>query len=313
MRVIFIGTGEVGLPTLSWLLKEHTVVAVVAQPDKPVGRKQELAPPPTKSLALEHGVPVLQPRKIREPESVAELAALAPEVIVVMAYGQILPKAILDLPTKACLNLHASLLPLYRGAAPIQASILAGDAESGIAVMWMDEGLDTGDVLLVRRLRIRRRETGGTLHDRLAELAPEALADAMALLEKGTAPRMPQQSEAATYAAKLSRQSGVIDWRASCREIDRQVRAMNPWPASSTMLCDAVGGAQRKLKVFSLIQCRRVSGEPGTVLRADKRGILVAAGEGAVLLTDVQLEGKRRMPVADFLLGHPMAAGSRVE
>jgi methionyl-tRNA formyltransferase len=313
MRVIFIGTGEVGLPTLSWLLKEHTVVAVVAQPDKPVGRKQELAPPPTKSLALEHGVPVLQPRKIREPESVAELAALAPEVIVVMAYGQILPKAILDLPTKACLNLHASLLPLYRGAAPIQASILAGDAESGIAVMWMDEGLDTGDVLLVRRLRIRRRETGGTLHDRLAELAPEALADAMALLEKGTAPRMPQQSEAATYAAKLSRQSGVIDWRASCREIDRQVRAMNPWPASSTMLCDAVGGAQRKLKVFSLIQCRRVSGEPGTVLRADKRGIMVAAGEGAVLLTDVQLEGKRRMPVADFLLGHPMAAGSRVE
>ena len=180
MRVIFIGTGDVGLPTLSWLLKEHTVLAVVAQPDKPVGRKQELAPPPTKSLALENGVPVLQPRRIREPESVAELAALAPEVIVVMAYGQILPKAILDLPTKACLNLHASLLPLYRGAAPIQASILAGDAESGIAVMWMDEGLDTGDVLLTRKLRIRRRETGGTLHDRLAALAPEALGKAMA-------------------------------------------------------------------------------------------------------------------------------------
>lgn len=313
MRVIFIGTGEVGLPTLNWLLREHTVVAVVAQPDKPVGRKQELAPPPTKRLALEHGVPVLQPRKIREPESVAELAALAPEVIVVMAYGQILPKAILDLPTRACLNLHASLLPLYRGAAPIQASILAGDAESGIAVMWMDEGLDTGDVLLMRRLRIRRRETGGTLHDRLAELAPEALAEAMALLEKGTATRTPQPSDLATYAAKLSRQSGVIDWRASCRAIDRQVRAMNPWPASSTMLCDPAGGPQRKLKIFSLIQCRHASGEPGTVLRADKRGILVATGDGAVLLTDVQLEGKRRMPVADFLLGHPVARGTRVE
>ena len=311
MRVIFIGTGDVGLPTLSWLLKEHTVLAVVAQPDKPVGRKQELAPPPTKSLALENGVPVLQPRRIREPESVAELAALAPEVIVVMAYGQILPKAILDLPTKACLNLHASLLPLYRGAAPIQASILAGDAESGIAVMWMDEGLDTGDVLLTRKLRIRRRETGGTLHDRLAALAPEALGKAMALLENGNATRTPQNSELATYAAKLSRQSGVIDWSASCRAIDRQVRAMNPWPASSTLLCDPAGG-QRKLKVFSLIQCRRVSGEPGTVLRADKRGILVAAGEGAVLLTDVQLEGKRRMPVADFLLGHPIAPGTRV-
>ena len=312
MRVIFIGTGDVGLPTLSWLLREHTVLAVVAQPDKPVGRKQELTPPPTKRLALEHGIPVLQPRKIREPDSVSELAALAPEVIVVMAYGQILPKAILEMPARACLNLHASLLPFHRGAAPIQAAILAGDAESGITVMWMDEGLDTGDVLLTRKLRIRRRETGGTLHDRLAALAPEALADAMLLLEQGTAPRTPQNSEIATYAAKLSRQSGIIDWHASCQAIDRQVRAMNPWPASSTLLCDPAGGPERKLKVFSLIQHRRVSGEPGTVLRADKRGLLIAAGEGAALLTDVQLEGKRRMPVADFLLGHPIAPGMRM-
>ena len=312
MRVLFIGTGDVGLPSLRWLLRAHEVVAVVAQPDKPVGRKQELTPPPTKRLALEHGVPVLQPKRIREPAFGAELAALQPEVIVVMAYGQILPKALLNLPKLACLNLHASLLPAHRGAAPIQASILAGDLESGIAVMWMDEGLDTGDILLMRPLRIRRRETGGTLHDRLAELAPEALAEAMDLLARGTAPRLPQDAARATYAAKLSRESGVLNWHASARTIDRQVRAMNPWPASSTLLPDPAGGAPRKLKVFSVIPFRRASGEPGTVLRADKRGLLIAAGEGAVLLRDIQLEGKRRMPVCDFLPGHPVAVGLRL-
>ena len=220
MRVLFIGTGDVGLPSLRWLLRAHEVVAVAAQPDKPVGRKQELTPPPTKRLALEHGVPVFQPRRIREPAAVAELAALAPDVIVVMAYGQILPKALLDLPRLACLNLHASLLPAHRGAAPIQASLLAGDRESGITVMWMDEGLDTGDILLTRPLRIRRRETGGTLHDRLAELAPEALAEAMNLLARGAAPRLAQDSTRATFAAKLSRESGVINWRASARARD---------------------------------------------------------------------------------------------
>jgi len=312
MRVIFIGTGDVGLPSLSWLLREHEVVAVVAQPDKPVGRKQILTPPPTKQLALEHGIPVLQPQRIREPAAVAELAALAADVIVVMAYGQILPKALLLLPKLACLNLHASLLPLHRGAAPIQAALLAGEPQTGITVMWMDEGLDTGDILLTRPLRIRRRETGGTLHDRLAALAPEALAEAMALLAAGTATRLPQESAAATYAAKLSRESGVIDWRATCKAIDRQVRAMNPWPASSTRLADPAGGLPHKLKIFSVIQCRRTSGEPGIVLRADKHGLLVAAGEGAVLLTDVQLEGKRRMPVRDFLRGHLIAPGTRL-
>ena len=312
MRVIFIGTGDVGLPSLRWLLCNHEVVAVVAQPDKPVGRKQELTPPPTKRPALEHGVPVLQPQRIREPAAVAGLAALNPDVIIVMAYGQILPKTLLDLPKLACLNLHASLLPAHRGAAPIQASILAGDPETGIAVMWMDEGLDTGDILLMRPLRIRRRETGGTLHDRLADLAPQALADAMQLLALGAAPRLPQNNALATYAAKLSRESGVIHWRTSAQTIDRQVRAMNPWPASSTVLPDPVHGTPHKLKVFSVIPFRRASGEPGTVLRVDKHGILVAAGEGAVLLRDVQLEGKRRMPIRDFLLGHHISVGTRL-
>ena len=311
MRVVFIGTGDIGLPSLEWLACKHEVAAVVAQPDKPVGRKQVLTPPPTKAFALERGIPVLQPRRVRDPQAVAELAALAPDVVVVMAYGQILSKAILDLPKLGCLNLHASLLPAHRGAAPIQASILTGDRETGITVMWMDEGLDTGDILLMRRLPIRRRETGGSLHDRLAALSPAALEEAFAEIAAGAAPRIPQSNDRATYAAKLSRETGVIDWTAPSDVIDRQVRALNPWPASSTRLPDAAGTV-RQLKVFSVIRCRRSSGEPGVVLRADKRGILVGAGEGAILLREIQLEGKRRMPVRDFLPGHPVAPGTRL-
>src|SRR3954466_2719602 len=193
MRIVFLGTGDIGVPTLRWLLAAPgiTVAAVVTQPDKPAGRKMELHASAIKTLALEHGLPVLQPRKIREPAALEEVRAFAPDLIVVMAYGQILPKALLYMPTVASLNLHASLLPKYRGAAPIQAAIEAGDRESGVAVMYMAEGLDTGDVLLAKSLPIRRRETGGSLHDRLALIAPEALADALPLLAQGTAPRIP--------------------------------------------------------------------------------------------------------------------------
>ncbi len=312
MRVVYIGTGDIGLPALAWLIREHEVAAVVAQPDKPVGRKQILTPPPTKALALEHGIPVLQPRRIRDAASVAELAAFAPDLIVVMAYGQILSKAILDLPRLGCLNLHASLLPAHRGAAPIQAAILAGDRETGTTIMWMDEGLDTGDMLLAHKLPIRRRETGGSLHDRLAALSPAVLAEALPLIEAGTAPRIPQETARATYAAKLSRETGLIDWRAPSAVIERQVRALNPWPASSTRIPDAAGGPSRQLKVFSVIRCRKSSGEPGIVLRADKRGILVGTGEGALLLREIQMEGKRRMAVRDFLSGHPLAPGVKL-
>ena len=317
MRIVFLGTGDVGLPTLDWLIGNHELVAVVAQPDKPVGRKQELTPPPTKKWALEHGVPVLQPGRIRNPEAVAEIAALQPEVIVVMAYGQILPKVLLDLPPKGCLNLHASILPRFRGAAPIQAAIEAGDRETGVTVMWMDVGLDTGDILLIESLPIRRRETGGSLHDRLASLAAVALAKALPEVESGAAGRTSQLNAAASYAPKLSRESGVIDWRASCGEIDRRVRAMNPWPAASTLLLGEGGNPSRLLKVFSVIQHRRYSASstgvlPGTVVWADKRGIMVAAGKGGVLLRDIQLEGKRRMPVRDLLLGNPIPPGTRL-
>jgi methionyl-tRNA formyltransferase len=309
-RAIFMGTGEIGVPAFRWLLEAAEVAAVVTQPDKRVGRRQELQASAIKRLALERGVCVLQPVKMRAAEAVAEIVDLRAEVIVVMAYGQILPRAVLDAARLACVNLHASLLPRWRGAAPIQAAIEAGDRATGITVMHMAEGLDTGDMILKRETPIRRRETGGALHDRLAGLAAEALADAWPALVAGMAPRIPQDESLATYAPKLSRENGAIDWSASRAAIDRRIRAMNPWPAAHTWLPTADG--LRQLKVFSCIQHRRDSGVPGTVLSADRRGLLVAAGEGAVLLRDIQLEGGRRMVAGEFLRGRPIAPGTRL-
>ena len=290
-----MGTGEIGLPSFQWLLDQpqHEVVAAVTQPDKPVGRRQELQASAIKQLAVTRGVPVLQPVKMRAPEAVAEIVALRADVIVVMAYGQILPVSVLEAARLACLNLHASLLPRWRGAAPIQAAIEAGDRVSGVTVMYMAAGLDTGDILLMKETPIRRRDTGGSLHDRLGLIAVEALAEALPPLETGIAPRMPQDESQANYAAKLSRENGLIDWHASPAEIDRRIRAMNPWPAAHTFFPSADGA--RKLKVFSCIQHRRETGAEGVVMRADKRGILVGAKGGAVLLRDIQLEGKKRM------------------
>src|SRR4051812_17335955 len=213
MRVLFIGTGEIGVPVLRSLIqaREHELVGVVTQPDKPVGREQRVEAPPIKAALTNHDVPVLQPKRIKADEAVAEIRDLAPDVTVVMAYGQVLPRSVLEIPRIACLNLHASLLPRHRGAAPIQAAILAGDDETGISVMYMDEGLDTGDVLLQKRIQIADDETGGTLHDRLAEIAPAALDEALAALQGGTAPRVPQDSSVATYAAKLEREDGRLD------------------------------------------------------------------------------------------------------
>ncbi len=309
MKVVFAGTGDIGLPTLKWLISsEHEVLGVVTQPDKPVGRHQELTPSAIKSLALSIGLPVQQPVKMRDPEAIEALRALAPEVLVVMAYGQILPRAVLDLPSVACLNLHASLLPRYRGAAPIQAAIEAGDSESGVTVMYMAEGLDTGDILLSRHLPLRRRETGGSLHDRLGFLAPQALSESLSLLASGDAPRTPQDTGRASYARKLAREDGLISWE-SPQDVDRKVRAMNPWPGAYTTLPGIGGQAPRKLKVFSVIQSRTDSAgaAPGSVLRVEQRGLLVAAGERSVWLTDIQLEGKRRMRAAEFLRGTPVS------
>ena len=310
MRILYIGAGDIGLPALNWLLVSgHEIAAVFTQPDKPAGRRMELAPPAVKQLALEHGIPVFQPAKIRAPDSVAHVRSFAADLIIVMAYGQILPRGVLEAAHSACLNLHASILPRHRGAAPIQAAILSGDAETGVTVMYIDEGLDTGDILLIHRLPIHRHETGGTLHDRLAAATPAALAEAIALIEAGAAPRIPQDGAFATYAKKLGREDGEIRWERSCREISRQIRAMNPWPGAFTLLPDSAAGAPRKLKIFAAAQNPRRSGPPGQVLRAGARGILVGCGSGSLLLREIQMEGKRRMPVRDFLAGRPVSPG----
>ncbi|PZR72643.1 MAG: methionyl-tRNA formyltransferase [Chthoniobacterales bacterium] len=304
MRVLFIGTGEIGVPVFQWLLnsKEHELVGVVTQPDKPVGRAQTIKAPPIKQAMAGRQPPVLQPARIKHPDAIAEIRALAPDVIVVMAYGQILPRAVLEIPLLACLNLHASLLPRHRGAAPIQAAIVAGDRESGITVMYMDEGLDTGDILLQSKLEIAADETGGSLHDSLGQLAPEALHEALALLQLGKAPRLPQDSAAATYAGKLEREDGRIDWSESAAVIERKIRAIDPWPGAFTILRDEAG-RERKLKIFRATVMAAASLSPGEV-RRDGSNLIIGANAGALSLGEVQLEGKRRMSAEEFLRGH---------
>ena len=296
MRVLFIGTGEIGVPVLRWLMDspEHELVGVVTQPDKPVGRDQRIEAPPIKAAAAGGDVRVLQPKRIKAEEAIAEIGALAPEVVVVMAYGQILPRAVLEIPGRACLNLHASLLPRHRGAAPIQAAIVAGDRETGISVMYMDEGLDTGDVLLQKPIQIARDETGGSLHDRLAAIAPVALEEALVALRKGTARRIPQENALATYAAKLEREHGRLDWRESATLLERKIRAFDPWPGAFTVLRDD-SGRERKLKIFRATIISDSSEAP----------LAFPAKDGTLALTEVQLEGKRRMSAAEFVRGYP--------
>ena len=301
MRIAFIGTGEIGVPTLRALLNsEHEVVAVVTQPDKPVGREQRIEPPPIKKAltgrARPPGVPIFQPAKIKDPQAIEELRALKPDVIVVVAYGQILPRDVLEIPRLACLNVHASLLPRWRGAAPLQAAIAAGDFETGITVMYMDEGLDTGDILLRRNVEILPNDTGGSLYDRLAQISPEALLESLRLLAAGDAPRIPQDNARATYAPKLKREHGLIDWSESADAIERKIRAYNPWPGAFMKVGD------QNLKIFSA-SIVDLNGRPGEILRREKE-LIIAAGKGALSLAQVQLEGKRRMSAAEFLRGH---------
>src|SRR5437763_13428589 len=237
MRIVFIGTGEIGVPTLRALLKsEHEVVAVVTQPDKPVGRDQRIEPPPIKTAligsARPPGVPIFQPARIKDPQVIEQMRVLTADAIVVVAYGQILPRAVLEIPRLICLNLHASLLPRWRGAAPIQAAIAAGDREIGVTVMYMDEGVDTGDILLQRRIDIQSNDTGGLLHDRLAQTAPDAVLESLSLLAQRSAPRTPQDNSRETYAPKLKREDGRIEWSETAQTIERKIRAFDPWPVS---------------------------------------------------------------------------------
>jgi methionyl-tRNA formyltransferase len=259
-----------------------------------------MEPTPIKKAMQGTAVRILQPARIKDQQAIEQIRALKPDVIVVMAYGQILPRDVLEIPEIACLNLHASLLPRWRGAAPIQAAIAAGDQRTGITVMFMDEGLDTGDILLQRTIDIRSEETGGSLHDRLAQIAPDALLESLQMLEKGSAPRIPQDNNVATYAPKLKREDGKIDWSQPAETIERKIRAFNPWPGAFM----EIGG--QNLKIFSAAVVD-AHGEPREILRRDEE-FLIAAAKGALSLHEVQLEGKRRMSAAEFLRGHALSS-----
>ena len=312
MKVIFAGTGDIGLPTLQWLISDPDIklLAVICQPDKPVGRKQELTAQATKQLAEQHGIPVRQPEKLRTDLEFFKSADA--DLVVVMAYGQLLTKTVLEAPRIACLNLHASILPRHRGASPIQAAIREGDENSGVTVMYMDKGLDTGDILLTHRFRLASDETGESLHDRLAEAAPAALAEAIDQLRAGTAPRIPQDSAAATHCGKLTREDGRIDWSMPAVRIEQMIRAYDPWPGTSTQWLQAPPPLTGKLlKIFPPTQAiagppATLRTEPGAIVIAADSSVTVQTGDGQLKLLSVQLEGKRRMDTATFLMGNPL-------
>ena len=298
-----MGTGEIAIPTFRALLDlPYEVVALVTQPDKPVGRRSEPQPPAIKVIAQEAGIPVLQPEKVRAPEALAELAELKADVMVVMAYGQILPKKLIEMPTKAIINLHASLLPKYRGASCIQAAIRNGDAETGWTVMHVVYALDAGDIIETQVLTIEADDTGESLHDRLAEAGPASLRSGLEKLAAGTATRTPQDEEKTCYEPKLEREHGRIDWSQPAVALERLVRAYHTWPGTFTTFVDGKG-KEKRMKVFPPVICSDVAGSPGEVIRGEEGEVFVACGEGALQLGEIQPEGSKRMSVGDFLNG----------
>lgn len=305
MRIVFMGTPDFAVPSLQALIDAgHDVCAVYTQPDKPQGRKQILTAPPVKTLALEHDIPVFQPNTLKNEDEQARLRELAPEVIIVVAYGKLLPKAVLDIPPHGCINVHGSLLPRWRGAAPIQWAVIAGDEMAGVTTMQMAEGLDTGDMLLTYETKVGEKETAGELFDRLAQSGAELLTQTLVKLDEIT-PR-PQDDAQSCYAHMLDKQMAVIDWSKSAHEIDCLIRGLNPWPIALTTL------SGERLKVFAAEKAAG-NGEPGTVLEADpKKGLTVACGEGALKLIEIQLVGGKRMKATDFLRGHIIEVGTKL-
>lgn len=304
MRIVFMGTPDFSVPTLEALVKGgHEVVAVVTQPDKPKGRGKAILMTPVKEKALELSIPVYQPVKVREPEFLDILRQLAPEVIVVVAFGQLLPKEILTLPRYGCVNVHASLLPKYRGAAPIQWAVIDGEAVSGVTTMLMDEGLDTGDMLEVKEIPLDEKETGGSLFDKLSLLGGELILSTLDKLEKGTAVRTPQGEAQTCYAKMLKKSMGEIDWTMDAVKIERLIRGLNPWPSAYTSL----NGKTVKIWAADVKKGDR-KGHPGTVC-VTKDSLLVECGQDLLSVKELQLEGKKRMDIASFLRGFPVEDG----
>ncbi len=301
MRVIFMGTPDFAAPTLEAIVNAgHEVVLAVTQPDKPKGRGKQLAFSPVKEMAIKHHIPVFQPDKIRREEHLVELAKYPADVIVVVAFGQILPKAVLEMAPLGCINVHASLLPKYRGAAPIQWAIIAGEAESGVTTMQMDEGLDTGDMLLKTVVSIEKNETGGSLHDKLQSAGASLLIETLKGLAEGNLqPEAQPQDSPTPYAKMLDKALGNINWEKAATEIERLVRGLNPWPSAYSQIAG---------KVYKIWQCvvleRQGEALPGTITEVLKDGIVVQTGRGSLKITELQAPGKRRMTAEEFLRGH---------
>ena len=306
MRIVFMGTPDFAVPSLEALIAAgHEVCGVFSQPDKPVGRHQnKLKPTPVKECALAHDIPVFQPASLRDGEALAQLKELAPELIVVAAYGRLLPDEILALPPKGCINVHSSLLPKYRGSAPIHWAVVNGDKETGVTIMDVVAELDGGDILAQVSTPIDPDETVETVHDRLAALGGELLVKTVAQIGDGTVKRVPQDPAQVTYAPMLSRALSPIDWTQSARAIHNKVRGLNPWPATST---DVISGDTVKIYRSAVLD-KTVSAQPGTIVAAGKEGIDIACGDGQVLrVLELQAPGSRRMAAADYLRGHPLS------
>ncbi|MEY4386914.1 MAG: hypothetical protein RLY20_2197 [Verrucomicrobiota bacterium] len=311
LRIVFMGTPDLAAVCLDALLRapEFQIIGVVTQPDRPKGRDLKLTPPPVKELALKHNLPVLQPVKARDPQFIEQLAAWQPDLITVAAFGQILPAAILELPKFGCLNVHTSLLPKYRGAAPIQTAILNGDAETGVTIMKMDVGLDTGAIVSVERTTIEPADNAQTLHDRLAQLGGALLVKTIPDYVSGKISPQPQPTEGVSHCAKIKKQDGAMDWKLPAHALWNRVRGFTPWPGAFTHFNSS--GKPLLLKLWQ-VEPTTVAGQPGEILSADKQGIVVACGEDALRIQVLQREGGRRVTAAEFLAGHPLAPGQRL-
>ncbi len=305
MKIIFAGTPEFAAQALEALIAAgHEIVLTLTQPDRPSGRGMKLTPSPVKLVAERHDIPLWQPEKLRTPEQQAPIASAHADIMVVAAYGLILPQVVLDMPKLGCLNIHASLLPRWRGAAPIQRAILAGDTETGITIMQMDAGLDTGDMLSLHITPILENDNAVTLHDKLATQGAEAIVATLANLLDLQATRCPQPTEGITYAEKLKKEEAFIDWSLPAETLDRMIRAFNPFPSAQTTL------GETAIKIWSAATDSG-SGIPGEILAADKTGIVVACGAGALRLTELQKAGGKRLEASAFLAGNPLLLGAR--
>ena len=307
MKVIFMGTPDFALGTLDAIeAAGHEIVLVVSQPDRPKGRGNAMQFPPVKEWALERNIPVFQPERIRKPECIEELRKYPADIFVVAAFGQILPEEILNMPRLGCINVHASLLPKYRGAAPIQWSILNGDAVTGVTIMQMGIGLDDGDILTQVEVPIDAEDTGGSLFDKLAIAGGKLCAKTMEQLDRGEITPIPQDADAATHVGMIKKELGKLDFTRPAREIECYIRGLNPWPSAYTKLDG------KTLKIWKALVLPETLGTPGEVVSVTKDSMVIACGEGSLSLVEVQLEGKKRMPVADFLRGYTVEAGMKL-